>query len=116
MPGMHESGSAGAASGREGASRRTGPVTILIVDDHDLFREGVAAILRHDRRIAVVGEGSSSNDAVALTASLDPDVLLLDVELPGGPAKDRPKIRRNVEAAIQQLNDLGIVVQEWPTR
>jgi len=37
-------------------------------------------------------------------------------ELPGGPAKDRPKIRRNVEAAIQQLNDLGIVVQEWPTR
>jgi hypothetical protein len=37
-------------------------------------------------------------------------------ELPGGSAKDRPKIRRNVEAAIQQLNDLGIVVQEWPTR
>jgi len=37
-------------------------------------------------------------------------------ELPGAPAKDRPKIRRNVEAAIQQLNDLGIVVEEWPTR
>ena len=37
-------------------------------------------------------------------------------ELPGGAAKDRLKIRRNVEAAIQQLNDLGIVVQEWPTR
>jgi hypothetical protein len=37
-------------------------------------------------------------------------------ELPAAPAKDRPKIRRNVEAAIQQLNDLGIVVEEWPTR
>jgi hypothetical protein len=37
-------------------------------------------------------------------------------ELPGAVAKDRPKIRRNVENAIQQLNDLGIVVQEWPTR
>jgi hypothetical protein len=37
-------------------------------------------------------------------------------ELPGATSKDRPKIRRNVEAAIQQLNDLGIVVQEWPTR
>ena len=37
-------------------------------------------------------------------------------ELPGAPAKERPKIRRNVEAAIQQLNDLGIVVEEWPTR
>lgn len=30
--------------------------------------------------------------------------------------KDRPKVRRNLEAAIQQLNDLGIVVEEWPTR
>lgn len=30
--------------------------------------------------------------------------------------KDRPKVRRNVEAAIQQLNDLGIVVEEWPAR
>ena len=37
-------------------------------------------------------------------------------ELPGASSKDRPRIRRNVEAAIQQLNDLGIVVEEWPTR
>lgn len=32
------------------------------------------------------------------------------------PPKDRPKVRRNVEAAIQQLNDLGVVVEEWPGR
>jgi hypothetical protein len=37
-------------------------------------------------------------------------------EAPGAGPKDRPKIRRNVEAAIQQLNDLGIVVEEWPGR
>jgi hypothetical protein len=37
-------------------------------------------------------------------------------ESPVASKKDRPKIRRNVEAAIQQLNDLGIVVEEWPTR
>jgi len=37
-------------------------------------------------------------------------------EAPAAPAKDRPEIRRNVEAAIQQLNDLGIVVEEWPAR
>lgn len=37
-------------------------------------------------------------------------------EAPGASAKDRPRIRRNVESAIQQLNDLGIVVEEWPTR
>lgn len=37
-------------------------------------------------------------------------------ESPLAEPKDRPRIRRNVEAAIQQLNDLGIVVEEWPTR
>jgi len=37
-------------------------------------------------------------------------------ESPAAIPKDRPKIRRNVEAAIQQLNDLGIVVEEWPGR
>jgi len=36
-------------------------------------------------------------------------------EAPASP-KDRPKVRRNVESAIQQLNDLGIVVEEWPGR
>jgi hypothetical protein len=37
-------------------------------------------------------------------------------ESPLANRKDRPKVRRNVEAAIQQLNDLGIVVEEWPAR
>jgi len=37
-------------------------------------------------------------------------------ESPLANPKDRPKVRRNVEAAIKQLNDLGIVVEEWPTR
>jgi hypothetical protein len=37
-------------------------------------------------------------------------------ESPLANRKDRPRVRRNVEAAIQKLNDLGIVVEEWPTR
>ncbi len=37
-------------------------------------------------------------------------------ESPYESTKDRPKVRRNLEAAIQQLNDLGIVVEEWPAR
>jgi hypothetical protein len=37
-------------------------------------------------------------------------------ESPLTPAKDRPRLRRNMEAVIQQLNDLGLVVEEWPTR
>jgi hypothetical protein len=37
-------------------------------------------------------------------------------ESPLASRKDRPKVRRNLEAVIQRLNDLGIVVEEWPTR
>jgi hypothetical protein len=37
-------------------------------------------------------------------------------ESPGANKADRPKLRRNVEAVIQQLNDLGVVVDEWPNR
>ncbi len=37
-------------------------------------------------------------------------------EAPDAPRKDRPTIRRNVEAAIQKLNDMGVVVEEWPGR
>ena len=37
-------------------------------------------------------------------------------ESPVASKKDRPKVRRNVEAAIKQLGDLGVVVEEWPTR
>ena len=37
-------------------------------------------------------------------------------ETPDAGRKDRPAIRRNMEAAIQKLNDMGVVVEEWPTR
>jgi hypothetical protein len=37
-------------------------------------------------------------------------------ELPSAAPTDRPKVRRNVEAAINRLNDLGVVVEEWPSR
>jgi len=37
-------------------------------------------------------------------------------ELPSAPAQDKPRIRRNVEAVIQRVNDLGVVVEEWPAR
>ncbi len=42
--------------------------------------------------------------------------VIAGAESPQAGKKDRPKVRRNVEAVIQQLNDLGIVVEEWPTR
>jgi DNA-binding NarL/FixJ family response regulator len=63
------------------------PLRLAIVDDHALFREGIAAILQHDLHIEVVGQGASSDDAFELAQRLQPDVLLLDVEIPGDPAR-----------------------------
>ena len=56
---------------------------IVLADDHALFRDGVASLLRawgHD----VVGQASSGAEAVELAARLDPDLVLMDVRMPGG--------------------------------
>ncbi|MEY9375093.1 response regulator [Rhizobium leguminosarum] len=59
-------------------------ITIAIVDDHPLFREGVSRSLSEIGDFVVLGEGASADDAVTLAASQRPDVLLLDVSMPGG--------------------------------
>lgn len=70
--------------------------TVVIVDDHGLFREGLQALLSRDVNLAVVGQGATSEDALALVAEHTPDVLLLDVEIPGTPAATTVRtLRRN---------------------
>ncbi|MDR7147633.1 response regulator transcription factor [Rhizobium sp. BE258] len=59
-------------------------ITIGIVDDHPLFREGVSRSLSEVADFVVIGEGASSDDAIRLAASDRPCVLLLDVSMPGG--------------------------------
>jgi DNA-binding NarL/FixJ family response regulator len=60
------------------------PVRVLLADDHDLLRDGVGAILGADPGVEVVGEASSGPSAVAAARALAPDVVLMDVEMPGG--------------------------------
>jgi DNA-binding NarL/FixJ family response regulator len=55
-----------------------------IVDDHPLFREGPAHTLRSSRALHIVGEGATAEDAVRLAKEKVPDILLLDVSMPGG--------------------------------
>jgi DNA-binding NarL/FixJ family response regulator len=57
---------------------------IVIVDDHAMFRDGLAAILGAEPDIEVVGQGGSAAEAVALAKDLLPDVILLDIDMPGG--------------------------------
>ena len=58
-------------------------IDILVVDDHPLFRQGVVNSLEMDSGFRIVGETSSGEEALALTRALLPDVVLLDVSMPG---------------------------------
>jgi len=57
--------------------------TVLVVDDQILIRAGVAALLRAAPGIEVAGEAENGEQAVALTAATRPDVVLMDINLPG---------------------------------
>lgn len=59
-------------------------ITILLVDDHDLVREGLRALLEREPTFSVVGEAGDGQTALRLTKSLQPQVVLMDVSLPGG--------------------------------
>jgi two-component system nitrate/nitrite response regulator NarL len=59
-------------------------VGIAIIDDHPLFREGVARSLIESGRFAVLAQGGSCDDALRIARNQQPDILLLDLSMPGG--------------------------------
>jgi NarL family two-component system response regulator LiaR len=61
----------------------TEPITVLVVDDHDLLRQGVVtALSRHDD-LKVVGEAATGEEAVTMAAELTPTVVVMDLLMPG---------------------------------
>lgn len=59
------------------------PVRVLLVDDHALFREGLAMIVAAQPDMQVVGEASDGLEAIVKAAALKPDLALLDIQMPG---------------------------------
>lgn len=55
----------------------------LITDDHTLFREGLSALLRAVPDLDIAGEAATGEAAIQLAASLQPDVILMDIQMPG---------------------------------
>jgi DNA-binding NarL/FixJ family response regulator len=69
--------------------------TIIIADDHQLFRQGLAALLREQAGWEVTGEASDGEEAVRLAAALKPSIAVLDVEMPRlGGIEATQRIRR----------------------
>jgi two-component system, NarL family, nitrate/nitrite response regulator NarL len=58
------------------------PIRVLIADDHLLFTEALEAILSGDKRIEVAGRARDGEEAVELTKTLKPDLVLMDVSMP----------------------------------
>ena len=66
-------------------------ISVLIVEDHPIVREGVTAVLERERDIDVVGAAETIADGLRLAATLRPDVILLDLKLPDADAIDGVK-------------------------
>ena len=77
--------------------RRVSPTRILIVDDHPVVRDGLRGMFQGDQDFAVVGEAADGAEAVRLAGELEPDVILMDLHMPGVDGA----------TAIQQLVERG---------
>lgn len=67
------------------ASRTAPPLKVVVVDDHPMWRDGVRADLEADGRARIVGEAANAEEAVTVTTRERPDLVLLDLNMPGLP-------------------------------
>jgi two-component system, NarL family, nitrate/nitrite response regulator NarL len=78
---------------------------VVIVDDHPVVRRGIAATFAEQADFAVTGEGASAQDAIRLSRELRPDMILLDVTMPGGGIEAAAAIAKSrPETAILMLS------------
>ena len=77
-------------------------IRILLADDHPVVREGLRGMLSAESDIEVVGEAASGAEAVALFGALRPDVVLMDLRMPGGDGVDAiAKIRAGRDSGVR---------------
>jgi DNA-binding NarL/FixJ family response regulator len=84
----------------------TDRITVVLADDHALVRRGFRRLLEDDTELAVVGEASTGDEAIALAASLNPHVIVMDAAMPGtsGLAAIKVILERRPSARILMLS------------
>jgi two-component system response regulator NreC len=86
-------------------------IRILLVDDHKMFRAGIRALMSSQRDMEVVGEASTGEEALDLVSSLSPDVVLLDIGLPGIGGVE---VARRIHATHPEVHVLALTAHDRP--
>ncbi len=89
----------------------TSPIRVLIADDHAVLRSGLTMLLAAQGDLAVVGEAGDGNEAVAKTRDLRPDLVLLDLSMPGPPGGE---VIRQVLRASPKTRVLVLTMHDDP--
>lgn len=80
-----------------------GPVKVLIADDHPLIREGLVKIINMDPAIEVVGEAVDGEDVINKTEDVNPDIIIMDLNMPKLDGLEAARIIRNKQPHIKVI-------------